>query len=314
MKVYVTSRLPLDVEEIFKEAGIECYMSDPFTSRIEMMGYALDADGIICLLRDKIDREFIDNAKNLKIIANYAVGYDNIDVNYAKEKGIYVTNTPDVLTNATADLVFSLMLAAARRISESDRYVRDNNFRGWRSDEMLGVDVYGKTLGIYGFGRIGQSVGKRATGFDMDVIYCDGEEKLTSYKSRRVDFEELIEESDFISVNAPLNKETEYKFTYEVFEKMKRNAVFINTARGKIVKENDLYRALLEGLIKYAGLDVYEDEPSITEGLMDLDNVILLPHIGSATEDTRKKMALLCIESIKETLINKERPKLCVNC
>lgn len=314
MKVYVTSRLPLDVEGILEEHKIECVSSAPFPSRIEMMGYAADVDGLICLLRDRIDREFIDNAKNLKIIANYAVGYDNIDTKYAAEKGIYVTNTPDVLTDATADLAFTLMLSVARRIAESDKYVRNNNFRGWRSDEMLGVDVRGKTLGIYGFGRIGQAVGKRSTGFDMEVIYTANSDKNVPYKARRVEFEELVEESDFISVNAPLTKDTEYKFNYDVFCRMKKNAVFINTARGKIVKEADLHRALFEGVIKGAGLDVYENEPSITNGLMELDNVILLPHIGSATVDTRKKMAQLCIDSVIETLIKKEKPALCVNC
>ncbi|PIP12938.1 MAG: D-glycerate dehydrogenase [bacterium (Candidatus Stahlbacteria) CG23_combo_of_CG06-09_8_20_14_all_34_7] len=313
MKVLITSPLPLDLKYLLNPFGIEVTIGSGRMTEEEIIESVKDKDGIITLLRDKIDKNVIDSAKNLKIIANYAVGYDNIDIKFAKDKNIYVTNTPSVLTDATADLTFSLLLSCARRISEADRYVREGNFHGWRPDEMLGMDIKGKTLGIFGFGRIGQEVMKRSLGFGMNIIYTSNFDKKVK-GAKKVDFETLLRESDFISLNASLNDSNKHSFTINEFKKMKRNAIIVNTARGQLIKEDDLVYALEQKIINYAGLDVYEFEPKITEKLKKLDNVILAPHMGSATVDTRMKMAKICYDSIKDVLIDKRRPSSCVNC
>lgn len=313
MNVYITRKLPVTIGDMFSKHNIEYETAEAMPSKLELLSGVRNADAVISLLTDPIDREVIDNAPKLKVIANYAVGYDNIDIKYAATKGIYVTNTPDVLTEATADLAFGLILSAGRRITEGDKYLRAGNFKGWTPDEMLGIDVYSKTLGIYGFGRIGQAVGRRAAGFNMEVIYTAHSEKDPGYKAERVSFEEMVEKSDIISVNAPLNDETAGSFNYDVFSRMKRDAVIVNTARGKIIKENDLVRAIKEGRIRGAGLDVFEDEPRINPELMKMDNVVLTPHIGSATTGTRRRMAEMCIEAVIDVLVNNRRPELCVN-
>lgn len=313
MKVYITRKLPINIGEQFREHGIDYEISESMPSKLELLSGVRDADGIISLLTDPIDREVINSAPNLKVIANYAVGYDNIDIEYAASKGIYVTNTPDVLTETTADLAFGLILSAGRRITEGDKYLRAGNFRGWTPDEMLGTDIFGKTIGIVGFGRIGQAVGRRAAGFNMTVLYTAHSDRQTQYASQRVSFEELIEKSDVISINAPLNSETQGLFNYDVFKKMKKNAVLVNTARGKIIKEGDLVKALKEGIIRFAGLDVYEEEPRINQELLKMDNVVLTPHIGSATVQTRQKMAVMCTDAVIDVLIRGRRPDLCVN-
>ncbi|MGE3063252.1 MAG: 2-hydroxyacid dehydrogenase [bacterium] len=313
MRILSTTELPIDIGSLLKNSGIEVEIGDGEMLKGEIIDSLKDKDGLICLLRDKIDKDVIDSAPKLKIIANYAVGYDNIDISYAKTKNIAVTNTPDVLTDATADLAFALLISSARRISEADRYVRSGNFKGWRPDEMLGSDMNGKVLGIFGFGRIGQAVARRACGFSMDVIYCDPEERH-SEKAKRVDFETLLRESDYISLNASLNQSNKHSFTINEFKKMKRNAIIVNTARGGLIKENDLAEALEKRIIRGAGLDVYEFEPEINARLLNLSNIVLAPHMGSATEETRKQMALICIESVKSVLVDGRRPEKCVNC
>ncbi len=314
MKILVTEKLPINVEEKLKEYNIDVLIPKRHQDKNKMINIVKNMDGIICLLKDSIEKEVIDAGNKLKIIANYAVGFDNIDIKYAKEKNIFVTNTPDVLTEATADLVFGLLLASARRIPEANDYVRKDRFKGWRPDEMLGYDVYGETLGIFGFGRIGQAVARRAKGFNMRILYTARSEKSMPFKCEYVDYNTLIKESDYISVNAPLNKETKGIFNYNTFKQMKENAIFINTARGKIVKEKDLVKALKENLIAGAALDVYENEPLIEEELKTMDNCILAPHMGSATKDTRTEMANICVNAIIDVLINKKGPKTCVNC
>lgn len=312
MKVLQTYSLPFDTKRYLNENGIEVDIFETGISYEEILQIVEKYDGIISLLSNRIDRNILEKGKNLKVVANYAVGYDNIDTSYAKEKNIFVTNTPDVLTEATADVAFALLLSVTRRIVESDEFVRRGEFKGWKPDLLLGKDLFGKTLGIYGFGRIGKAVARRAKGFGMDIIFTDEKVKDETL-ARKVDFEKLIKQSDFISINAPLNETTLYRFDIEVFKKMKKNVIIINTARGKIIKEKDLVYALKNNIISGAGLDVYENEPLIEEELLKMKNVVLLPHIGSATEETREKMAKICVRSVVEVLIEKRKPEKCVN-
>lgn len=313
MRVLQTDSLPFDTRSFFKKYNIDVTVYENGISYETLLNVVENYDGLICLLSDRIDKNVLKKAKNLKIISNYAVGYDNIDIDYARKNGIYVTNTPDVLTESTADIVFSLILSVSRRIVEADSFVREKKFKGWKPDLLLGVELYQKVLGIYGFGRIGKAVAKRAKGFGMDVIYNSHREEKNEYASY-VDFDTLITESDFISINTPLNESTRYKFDLEIFKKMKKNVIIVNTARGKIIREKDLVFALKNNLIKGAGLDVYENEPLVEEELLSMNNVVLLPHIGSATVETREKMAEICTKSVVEVLIEKRSPEKCVNC
>ncbi len=312
MKVLQTYKLPFDTKKYLKENRIDVDIYENGISYEQILQIVENYDGIISLLSNRIDKNILERGKNLKIVANYAVGYDNIDTSYAREKNIFVTNTPDVLTEATADIAFALLLSVSRRIVEGDDFVRRGEFNGWKPDLLLGKDLFGKTLGIYGFGRIGKAVARRAKGFGMDIIFTDENVKDETL-AKKVDFESLIRESDFISINAPLNETTLYRFDIEVFKKMKKNVIIINTARGKIIKEKDLVYALKNNLITGVGLDVYENEPVVEPELLKMKNVVLLPHIGSATEETREKMAKICVRSIVEVLVEKRRPEKCVN-
>lgn len=300
MKILITAELPFDVEGYLKGHELD-YSRGKSLSAKELKKRAKDADGIISMLSDKIDRELMESCKNLKVVANYAVGYNNIDVEAANDLGITVCNTPDVLTQTTAELGFALMISAARRVPESDVFTRKKKFKGWKPDLFLGMDMYGKTLGVFGFGRIGQAVAKMASGFNMDIIYHSRSKKpqaelLTGAK--RVSFEDLTRQSDFLIITAPANEGTKHKFTYETFVQMKSSAVLVNIGRGEIIKESDLVRALEGKLIFSAGLDVYEEEPKIDDGLFKLDNVVLAPHIGSGSFATREDMARLCCDSV----------------
>lgn len=282
-----------------------------------LAGKVKNKDGIICLLTDRIDRDLIDGALRLRVIANYAVGYDNIDLAAASARRIAVTNTPDVLTETTADLAFGLMLAAGRRIVEADRFLRQERFRGWAPEFMLGLDIHGKTLGIVGMGRIGRAVARRGHGFNMRIVYHDarrlpaGEER--ELRAAYLPFEELIELADFISIHAPLNAQTRHLISSKELRRMKRTAFLVNTARGPIVDEAALVRALKRGRIAGCALDVYENEPAVNEGLLDLDNVVLVPHIGSASIETRTKMALMAATNVIEVLIENREPPNIVN-
>ncbi|MEO0288210.1 MAG: D-glycerate dehydrogenase [candidate division WOR-3 bacterium] len=312
MKILQTHRIPFDTKNFLNGYGIDVDIFEngiPYEKFEEIIE---DYDGLLCLLSDRVDKNILDKGKKLKIVANYAVGFDNIDVLYAKEKNIFVTNTPDVLTEATADIAFALLLAVTRRIVEGDNLVRKGEFKGWKPDLLLGKDLFGKTLGIFGYGRIGKAVARRAKGFGMEIIFTD-EIVQEDGIGKKVSFDRLIEESDFISINAPLNDRTLYKFDMDVFKRMKKDVIIINTARGKLIKEKDLVYALKNNIIKGAGLDVFENEPIIEEELLKMNNVVLLPHIGSATEETREKMAMICVRSIVEVLVEKRRPEKCVN-
>ena len=270
----------------------------------ELIRRLQEADGLLCLLTDRVDAEVLSRAPRLRVVATATVGYDHIDVEAATALGILVTNTPDVLTEATADLAFGLLLAAARRIPEADRDVRRGRFPSWSlAQPHMGLDVWGKTLGIVGCGRIGQAVARRARGFGMRLLYHNRRRLAPEVEAelglRYVGFEELLEESDFISVHTPLTLETHHLFSYEAFRRMKRTAILVNTARGPVVDEAALARALREGLLRGAALDVFEEEPTVHPELLKLEgHVVLTPHIGSATEETRRRMALRAAENL----------------
>jgi glyoxylate reductase len=316
MKVLITRKLPGDYHELVaKDYEVILWDKNEVVPRDFLLENISDVDGILCLLTDKIDKEVIDKAKKLKVISNYAVGFDNIDVEYATSKGIVVTNTPGVLTETTADLVWALILASRRHVVSADKFLREGKFRGWDPNLFLGYDIYSKTLGIIGLGRIGTAVAKRAKGFDMKVIYYDESPKpeneqylLKEYnlKVEYRDLESLLKESDIVSINTPLNKNTYHLITYEKLKLMKRTATIVNTARGPVIKEDDLVRALKEGVIFSAGLDVFEFEPQVNKELLELDNVVLLPHIASASFETRQKMAEIAVNNLLLVLQNKE--------
>ncbi len=312
MKVFVTKEIPEVGINYLKNKGFEVYIRKekgiiPDTELIQALK---EYDGIISMLSDNLTEETLKHAEKVKVIANYAVGYNNIDIDYAKSKGIIVTNTPDVLTYATAELAFGLMLASSRRLVEADKFTREGKFIGWEPMLFLGKTLDGATVGIVGMGRIGRKFAEMLQGFNVNIIYYSKTRKHLPY--RFVDFETLLKESDFISLHLPLTKESKHMITKNEFEKMKDGVVFINTARGAIVKELDLVEALKSGKVAYAGLDVYEFEPEITEELKKMDNVVILPHIGSATEKARNEMSMLVAKNVVAVLSG-EKPLTPVN-
>jgi glyoxylate reductase len=275
-----------------------------------------DKDGLLCTVTDRIDRELLDRAPNLKMIANNGVGYDHIDVGAATCRGIPVSNTPGVLTDSTADLTFALILAVARRIAEGDRMVREGRFRFWAPFQFLGFDVSGKTIGIIGLGRIGKAVARRAAGFGMKVIYfCRSRIDPSQERELNVVYaslDELLREADFVSLHVPLHSETRHLIGGRELALMKPSACLVNAARGPIVDEKALVEALRSGEIAAAGLDVYENEPELSPGLADLSNVVLVPHVGSATIETRTRMASMAAENLL-TGLKGEHPPNCIN-
>ena len=311
--VYITRQLPRQAVEMLKpECSVEINPHDRALSRGELEEAIKGVDGIITLLSDNIDAELIDMNPDLEVIANYAVGYDNIDVEACSDRDIAVSNTPGVLTETTADLAWALILAAARRIPEADRYTREGRYEGWGPMLMLGSDVHSKTLGVMGLGRIGKAVARRGSaGFDMDVIYYNrsrDEEFEQKYGVEYRPLDELLEQSDFVSLHLPLTPATEKLIGENELDKMKDEAYLINTARGAVVDENALLHALREGKIAGAGIDVYEDEPKLTPGLAGLDNLVMLPHIGSASVETRSEMAVMAAENMLAGLRGERMP------
>jgi len=270
---------------------------------------------VLTTLADPITAKVLNAAPHLKCVANFAVGFNNIDLVTAKANGICVTNTPDVLTEATADLAWALILSCARRLPEGEKFVRTTGFKGWGALFLLGQDMAEKTLGVYGLGRIGKAVAQRGKGWNMSILYHQRHRESLSvekrYNAKYVSFETLLRQSDILSVNSPLTHETRHRFTSKEFKQMKPNAIFINASRGAIHCEADLVTALKNKTIASAGLDVYEFEPKINKGLLKLPNCTLLPHLGSATLETRTKMALLAAENIKLVLSGR-RPKTSV--
>lgn len=303
--------------------------------RESLLAGVREADGLVCLLTDTIDREVIQAGSRLRVIANVAVGYNNIDVAAAKERGIHVTNTPEVLTEATADLTWALILAVTRRIVESDAFLRTGKFTGWDFEMLLGTGLGGKTLGIIGYGRIGRAVARRAGGFGMSVLYCGRDDvayrddphynqmmaarvsemraggatspltqsaRLEGVASRRATFNQLLETADIITLHVPLAATTNHLIDAAAFARMKPSAYLINTARGPIVDEAALVEALQNRRIAGAGLDVFEHEPAVSAPLLAMNNVVLLPHVGSATLETRTAMAMLAVENAIDAL------------
>ncbi len=267
------------------------------------------ADALVCLLSDRIDNALLDQAGRLKIIANYAVGYNNIDIAAALARNIMVTHTPGVLTNATAELAFALIITLTRRILTADRFTRQGKFIGWDPMLLLGDELAGKTLGIVGLGRIGRSLAEKCRAFGMSIIYHNRrpldrttEERISAHYCA---FDELLARSDIISIHAPLTEESRHLFNQTAFENMKPGAYLINTARGEIVVEAALVEALKSGRLKGAGLDVYEGEPAVNPELLKMNHVVLLPHIGSATVETRSAMAVMAAENVIAALKGK---------
>jgi glyoxylate reductase len=291
---------------------------DRIWTRAELLGKLREGDyqALYCMLTNPIDGEVLDAAPNLRIVANMAVGYNNIKVDEATQRGIIVTNTPGVLTDTTADFAWTLLMAAARRVVEGDRFLRAGRFHGWGPLMLVGQDVYGKTLGIIGFGRIGRAVAKRARGFDMQVLYYDRQSvdpaTERDLNARAVSMEQLLEQSDYVTLHTDYNPETHHLIGAPEFERMKSTAYLINTARGPIVDEAALAHALKSGQIAGAALDVFEREPEVHPGLLELENVVLAPHIASASLDTRNAMAMMAAENII-SVMNGERPPNIVN-
>ena len=317
MKIFITRQIPDKGINLLKEKGYEIAVSphDRVLSEEELIDYLKKDkyDALLCLLTDKIDSEVLDAAKEsgVKIIANYAVGFDNINVEAAKKRGIIVTNTPGVLTDTVAEHTFALMLAIAHRISEAERFIRAGKYQGWAPMMLLGDGVTGKTLGILGLGRIGARVayhGKK--GFDMRVVYYDvkrneefeREYGVDSTGSPQVEFreqaEDVFKEADFVSIHVPLLDSTRHLVNAARLHMMKKTAYLVNTSRGAVVDERALAEALKTGVIKGAALDVFEHEPRVEPLLLELDNVILTPHIASATEATRGKMSEMAADNI----------------
>ena len=316
-KVYVTRLIPeAGLVMLRMHCDVDVSPEDRPLTKEELLANVADADGVVGLLTDKIDAEFFDAARKLKGYANYAVGYDNIDVAEATKRGIPVSNTPDVLTDATAELAWTLLFATARRVVEADSVMRSGEWQGWGPLQFIGADVTGKTLGIVGAGRIGTAMALAARGFRMRVLYNSPTRRNETLErvlgAKSVDLDELLAESDFISLHVPLMPMTRHLFDKEAFRKMKRSAIIINTARGPIIKEEDLVEALNTGEIAGAGLDVYEFEPKMVEGLKECRNTVLLPHIGSATKSSRDGMAMLAAENLL-AMLRGDRAPTCLN-
>jgi len=314
-KVFVTRKIPregIDILEKTCEVKVNPY--DRVLTKDELMKEIKKIDGLLCLLTDTIDKEVLDEASDLKIISNYAVGYNNIDVEEATKRKIMVTNTPGVLTDTTADLTWALLMGIARRIVEADKFTREGKFKGWDPMLFLGSDVHHATLGIIGFGRIGKTVAKRAKGFEMKILYNDVQKAPKEVEKELgaefVSLEKLLSTSDFVSIHTPLSPETHHLIGEKELRMMKKTSFLINVARGPIVDEKALVRALKENWIAGAALDVYENEPYLTPGLSELPNVIVVPHIGSASIATRTKMATMAATNLVAGLNGKVPPNL----
>ena len=317
MDVFITGRIPDQViERIKRQHSVTSNLTDKPLSRDELLDQIGGYQGLLCTITDRVDSELLDRADTLKMIANYGVGYDNIDVVQATRRSIPVSNTPGVLTDATADLAMALILGTGRRLVAGDIKVRRGDFKFWAPMHFLGTEISGKTLGLIGFGRIGRAVAKRAAGFNMPIIYhtrqplasADEKEFNVAYRPLK----RLLQEADYLSLHVPLTDETRHLIDAAALRKMKPSAILINTSRGAVVDEKALVAALKKGIIQAAGLDVYEKEPELTPGLIDLENVTLLPHVGSATIETRTRMADMAVDNLLAGLAGRKPPN-CLN-
>ena len=316
-RAFVTRKVYPQAVAILQEDCVVDYrdtleVADPETLRRKLQ----HADGVVCQLTDAMTDELMAAAPKLKVISQVAVGYDNVDVAAATARGIVVTNTPGVLTESTADLTFALLLGVARRVTEAERYLRAGKWKRWDIDLLAGIDLCGKTLGIVGMGRIGKAVARRAQGFSMRILYSSPnplpEQEAQELRAQHVPLRMLLQNSDFVSVHVPYREATHHLIGIDELSIMKRGAFLVNTSRGPVVHEAALVAALEEGMLSGAGLDVFEEEPKVHEGLLARDDVVLLPHIGSATVATRTRMCTLAAENCVAVLKG-ERPKNPVN-
>jgi glyoxylate reductase len=296
--VLVTRRLPSSVlAKLRSAADVDLYVGDSAIASEELRARIADKDALVCLLTDTIDRGVIDAAPALKVIANVAAGYNNIDVAYAESRGIVVTNTPDVLTESVADFTWALILAVTRRLSEGERLLRRGAWKGWALDFMLGTELRGKQLGLIGMGRIARAVAARAPAFGVRVVFASRREVAVD-GAEAMSIDRLLNTSDIISLHVPLTDDTRHLIDKRALARMKRSAYLINTARGPVVDEAALAWALQQHLIAGAALDVYEHEPAVHPDLMGLENALLVPHLGSGTTETRTAMADLAVENV----------------
>jgi glyoxylate reductase len=316
VRVFVSYRFPeAALARIKEKFDVSVNEEQRLLSKEELSARVVDVDALVCL-GNRVDRDVIDAGKKLKIVANYGVGYNNIDAEYAAKKQVMVTNTPGVLTETTADLTWAILMAIARRIVEADRFTKSGRFAGFDPYRLLGTDVHGKTLGIVGLGRIGQAVAKRSLGFDMKVLYFGVRRKDTEteqcYGATYVALDTLLQESDFVTLHVPLTESTHHLIGKDKLALMKPTAFLINASRGAVVDEQALVEFLKERKIAGAALDVYEKEPQLSPGLSELDNVVLIPHLGSATMQTRNAMAQIVADNVIAAL-HGERPPNLVN-
>jgi glyoxylate reductase len=313
-KIFLSRRVPgsvrAELEELFELA---LHDSERPLGRGDLLAGVAGRDGVITMLTDRVDDELLDAAgPNLRVVANYAVGYDNVDVEAATRRGVVVSNTPDVLTEATAELTLALMLAVVRRIAEGDRFIRAREEWVWAPTFMLGTSLRGRTLGIVGLGRIGSEVARLARAHAMNVVYTN-RSGSTDSELERVTLEELLARADVVSLHCPLTPETHHLIGPAELRAMRRDAVLVNTTRGPVVDEEALAEAVRNGEIAGAALDVFEREPEVSESLLDLANVVLVPHLGSATDETREAMGMLCVSALRAVLLENRCPENAVN-
>lgn len=317
-RILVTRSIPEEALKILvPHFEIDHYDKHAAIPRRLLLSKIKDKDGLLCILTDKVDRELLAAAPALKAVSTYSVGFDHVDVKACGERNIALTNTPGVLTETTADFTMALLLACARRVVEGDRFMRAGKYKGWDPMMLLGTDVHGKTLGIVGFGRIGQAVARRAAGFGMKVLYYDTQrlfpEVEKEFGTEFRDFQELLRQSDFVTIHAVLDADTHHLIDERAFALMKRSAYLINAARGPIVDEKALVKALRSERIRGAALDVYEFEPRTAAGLTKLRNVVLAPHLASASRETRIRMGTMAAEGLVDALIRRKVPAHAVN-
>jgi len=317
MKVLVTYRnIPGAglIERLSQHFEMHVHETDGYMSREALLRAAGDVDGMVSMLSERIDAELLDRAPRLKVVANYAVGYNNVEVDAATSRGVMITNTPDVVTDATADLAWAILMGIARDVCLVDRYVRSGQWTEWRPERFIAADITGATLGIVGLGRIGQAMARRASGFDMHIVYTDVQrapaETELRCRAEYLSMDALLRQSDFVTIHVPLNTQTHHLIDARALSLMKPTAYLVNAARGAIVDECALVAALKRRQIAGAALDVYENEPRLADGLADLDNVILIPHLGANSRRTRDRMAAMTADNIIAALSGQMPPNL----
>ena len=305
-KVYITSNIPDVADELLKEKfEVDKNVDNKELTKEELIELGNTYDGLITSLTDEFDAEVLSQINRTKVFANYAVGYNNFDMDYVKENNLIVTNTPEVLSDTTAETAISLLFAVSRRVVEADKYIREGKWDGFSPKLLLGKDIHSKTLGIIGAGRIGKRFAEKMRGFHMQVLYHNHDRDLgfeKSFNALYKSLEDLLKESDIVSIHVPLTKETKHMITKKELDLMKSDAILINTSRGAVINEKDLIKVLKNKKIYGAGLDVYENEPRINEELMTIDNVVLTPHIGSASIETREEMAIMAAKNVLNVL------------